>query len=227
VRVADDPYIAKDACEAIDVEYEPLPVVVNRRRRPPRTRRSSGRQGNQDGNLIYNWEVGTPRAPTGLRGGGPGLAAPAALPEVAPSRSSAAAPSRLQPVHVEAHRLHDDQAPHIIRAAVALVAELPEHMIDHLPDIAALRNKVPSIRLRLLDPGLHPAGAPVKWIETRRGPDLHRLRADVYLDGELALRRDGKILGMRMRTLADHGAFFADASQQVQDRPDALNVRLL
>src|SRR6202040_230122 len=27
--IADDPYIAKDACEAIDVEYEPLPVIVN------------------------------------------------------------------------------------------------------------------------------------------------------------------------------------------------------
>ena len=29
--VADDPYIAKDACEAIDVDYEPLPVIVNPR----------------------------------------------------------------------------------------------------------------------------------------------------------------------------------------------------
>ena len=27
--IADDPYIAKDACEAIVVDYEPLPVVVN------------------------------------------------------------------------------------------------------------------------------------------------------------------------------------------------------
>src|ERR1700756_5361253 len=27
--IADDPYIAKDACEAIDVEYEPLPVIIN------------------------------------------------------------------------------------------------------------------------------------------------------------------------------------------------------
>src|SRR6202451_2838097 len=27
--IADDPYIAKDACEAIEVEYEPLPVIVN------------------------------------------------------------------------------------------------------------------------------------------------------------------------------------------------------
>ena len=27
--VADDPYIAKDACEAIVVDYEPLPAIVN------------------------------------------------------------------------------------------------------------------------------------------------------------------------------------------------------
>ena len=27
--VADDPYIAKDACELIDVEYDPLPAIVN------------------------------------------------------------------------------------------------------------------------------------------------------------------------------------------------------
>src|ERR1700675_892290 len=27
--IANDPYIAKDACEAIDVEYEPLPAIVN------------------------------------------------------------------------------------------------------------------------------------------------------------------------------------------------------
>src|SRR3954447_10243130 len=27
--IADAPYIAKDACEAIEVDYEPLPVIVN------------------------------------------------------------------------------------------------------------------------------------------------------------------------------------------------------
>src|SRR5258708_6658938 len=27
--IADDPYIAKDACEAIDVEYEPLPAILS------------------------------------------------------------------------------------------------------------------------------------------------------------------------------------------------------
>src|SRR6187549_2270038 len=57
--IADDPYIAKDACEAIDVEYEPLPAIVN-----PEQALAEGapvirddKEG-QDTNVIYNWEVG-------------------------------------------------------------------------------------------------------------------------------------------------------------------------
>src|SRR5438094_9481110 len=57
--IADDPYIAKDACEAIDVEYEPLPVIVN-----PEQSLADGApvirddKENQPDNVIYNWEVG-------------------------------------------------------------------------------------------------------------------------------------------------------------------------
>src|SRR5579883_2806707 len=57
--IADDPYIAKDACEAIDVEYEPLPVIVN-----PEQALADGApvirddKENQAGNVIYDWEVG-------------------------------------------------------------------------------------------------------------------------------------------------------------------------
>ena len=53
---------------------------------------------------------------------------------------------------------------------------------------------------------------PVKWIEDRTGNLISTgFARDVYLDGELALRKDGKILGVRMHTDADHGAFFSDA----------------
>src|SRR5690349_15041239 len=57
--VADDPYIAKDACEAIEVEYEPLPVIVN-----PEQAMAHGApvirddKSGQADNVIYNWEVG-------------------------------------------------------------------------------------------------------------------------------------------------------------------------
>src|SRR6185312_9452292 len=55
--IADDPYIAKDACEAIDVDYEPLPVIVN-----PMQAVAEGApvirddKANQADNVIYNWE---------------------------------------------------------------------------------------------------------------------------------------------------------------------------
>ena len=53
---------------------------------------------------------------------------------------------------------------------------------------------------------------PVKWIEDRTGNLISTgFARDVYLDGELALRKDGKILGVRMHTDSDHGAFFSDA----------------
>src|SRR6202451_3875495 len=57
--IADDPYIAKDACEAIDVDYEPLPVIVN----PWQAQAADAPvirddKDGQDGNVIYDWEVG-------------------------------------------------------------------------------------------------------------------------------------------------------------------------
>ena len=107
------------------------------------------------------------------------------------------------------------QAPHIIRAAVALVAELPEHMIRIVsPDLGGgFGNKVPvypgyvmSILASIL------LERPVKWIEDKTGNLISTgFGRDIYLKGELALRKDGKILGVRMHTDADHGAFFSDA----------------
>src|ERR1700761_8458926 len=53
------PYIAKDACEAIVVDYEPLPPIVN-----PWQAVAEGApiirddKENQADNICYNWEVG-------------------------------------------------------------------------------------------------------------------------------------------------------------------------
>src|SRR3954454_2489396 len=57
--IADDPYIAKDACEAIDIEYEPLPPIVN-----PMQAQADGApvirddKENQQDNVAFDWEVG-------------------------------------------------------------------------------------------------------------------------------------------------------------------------
>ncbi|MGH9070958.1 MAG: xanthine dehydrogenase family protein molybdopterin-binding subunit, partial [Acidimicrobiales bacterium] len=57
--IADDPYIARDGCDAIIVDYEPLPPIVN-----PTQAKAEGApiirddKVGQDDNICMNWEVG-------------------------------------------------------------------------------------------------------------------------------------------------------------------------
>ena len=233
--IADDPYIARDACDAIDVEYEPLPPIVN-----PIQALAEGapvirddKEG-QAGNVIYDWEVGdaegTERAfaqadvVSKLQ-----LHYPRSHPSPIECCGSIAdfdrATSKLT-VYMTT------QAPHIIRAAVALVAELPEHMIRIVsPDIGGgFGNKVPvypgyvcSILASIL------LERPVKWIEDKSGqPDLHPLRP-----GHLPGRGDGAAPGRQDPRGADAHrrrpwrVLLRRAAEQVQDRPAALGVRRL
>ncbi len=130
--VADDPYIAKDACEAIVVEYEPLPVIVN-----PQQAQAPGApvirddKENQPDNVIFDWEVGD-------REGTDRAFAQADHVSEIEMHYPRSHPSPIETCGAIADFdratskltvYMTTQAPHIIRAAVALVAELPEHMI--------------------------------------------------------------------------------------------------
>ena len=216
--IADDPYIAKDGCAAIVVEYELLPAIVN----PEQALGSDAPtirddKQNQLDNVIFDWEVGD-KSGTDAAFDQADLVSkiemhyPRSHPSPIETCGSIAdfdrATSKLT-VYMTS------QAPHIIRAAVAMVAELPEHMIRIVsPDIGGgFGNKVPvypgyvaSILASIL------LERPVKWIEDKSGNLISTgFARDVYLKGELALRNDGKILGVRMNTTSDHGAFFSDA----------------
>ncbi|MCW2694321.1 MAG: xanthine dehydrogenase, molybdenum binding subunit apoprotein [Mycobacterium sp.] len=216
--VADDPYAAQDACDAIVVDYEPLPVIVNPTQAvAPDAPIIRDDKENQHDNVVFDWEVGD-RAGTDRafeqadRVSSIDLHYPRSHPSPMESCGSIAdfnrSTSKLT-VYLTT------QAPHIIRAAVAMVAELPEHMIRIVsPDLGGgFGNKVPvypgyvmSILASIL------LERPVKWIESKSGNLISTgFGRDVYLHGELALRNDGKILGVRMHTTSDHGAFFADA----------------
>ena len=216
--VADDPYIAKDAVQAIVVDYEPLPPIVN-----PSQSLADGApvirddKENQPNNVIYDWEVGDKEGTDRAFADADQVSEielfyPRSHPAPIETCGSIAdfdrSTSKLT-VYMTT------QAPHIVRAAVALVAELPEQMIRVIsPDIGGgFGNKVPvypgyviSILASIL------LERPVKWIEDRTGNLISTgFARDVYLKGQLALRNDGKILGVRMNTVADHGAFFSDA----------------
>ena len=107
------------------------------------------------------------------------------------------------------------QAPHAHRTLFALVAGIPEQNIRVVsPDIGGgFGNKVP------IYPGYVCAvvasltlGVPVKWIETRsENLQSTGFARDYHMTAELAADKDGKIKAMRVKTLADHGAFNAAA----------------
>jgi len=107
------------------------------------------------------------------------------------------------------------QAPHAIRTVFALVAGLPEEKIRIVsPDIGGgFGNKVP------VYPGYVVAtaaslllGRPVKWIEDRTENLISTgFARDFHMHGELALKADGTMTGLRVSLLADEGAFHADA----------------
>src|SRR6201991_2147375 len=228
VVVADDPYIAKDGCEAIVVEYEPLPPIVSpeQAQAPGAPLIRDDKEGQTD-NTCYRWEVGDRESTESAfaeedHGSRLKLHYPRSHPSPIECCGSIA---DFNPATQKLTVYMTTQAPHIIRAAVALVAELPEHMIRIVsPDIGGgFGNKVPvypgyvaSILASIL------LGRPVKWIEDKSGNlSSTGFGRDMYLDSEMALRADGKILAVRLRADTDQGAFFADA------QPSKFKVGLL
>ena len=231
--IADDPYLAKDGCEAIRVEYEPLPVIVN----PTQAMAADAPiirddKENQPDNTCFTWEVGDKEA-TDRAFAEADVVSKLKLhyPRSHPSPMECC--GSIADFNRSTQKLTvymTTQAPHIIRAAVALVAELPEHMIRIVsPDLGGgFGNKVPGLPgLRDVDPGLDPHRAAG---EVDRGPlgqpDLDRLRPR-----RLPRRRAGAAQGRQdprrpdAHRLRPRRLLLRRPAQQVQDRADALGVR--
>ena len=108
------------------------------------------------------------------------------------------------------------QAPHAHRTIYALVSGIPEHKIRVVsPDIGGgFGNKVP------IYPGYVCAivaslvtGEPVKWMEDRSENLMSTgFARDYIMVGEIAATSEGKILAIRTKVLADHGAFNGTAA---------------
>jgi len=107
------------------------------------------------------------------------------------------------------------QAPHAHRTLFAIVGGIPENNIRVIsPDIGGgFGNKVP------IYPGYVCAvvaslttGRPVKWIETRsENLQSTGFARDYHMTAEMSATADGRIKALRVKTLADHGAFNAAA----------------
>ena len=215
--VAESAYIAKDALELIDVDYEPLPAITT----PQRALEDDApvirdEKEGQTSNLIYDWEAGDKAATDrAFAEADKVVALDTHYPRCHPSPlECCGCVADVNPATGKATIYMTSQAPHAIRTLFALVAGLPEQNIRVIsPDIGGgFGNKVP------IYPGYVVAtaaslllGRPVKWIEDRTGNLISTgFARDYHMHGELAVK-DGRITGLRTSLVADEGAFFADA----------------
>ncbi|MFE0632067.1 aerobic carbon-monoxide dehydrogenase large subunit [Streptomyces sp. NPDC058864] len=216
--VAEDHYAARDAIELIDVDYEPLDPVVDARRAldPAAPVIRDDLEGRTD-NHIFDWEAGDRAATDAVFSEADVVVEQTMLyPRVHPAPlETCGAVASMDPVDGKLTLWTTTQAPHAHRTLYAMVAGLPEHKIRVIsPDIGGgFGNKV----------GIYPGyvcavvgsivtGKPVKWVEDRSENLMSTSFArDYHMTGQIAATREGRILGVRVKVLADHGAFNSTA----------------
>src|SRR6266571_5050986 len=212
--VARDRYSARDALELINVEYERPPAVIDARKALDQDAEliRDDLAGQAD-NRIFDWSAGDRAATDEMFAAADVVVSQDMLyPRVHPAPlETCGAVADMDQVSGRLTIWCTTQAPHAHRTLYALVTGLPEHKIRVIsPDIGGgFGNKVPIYPGYLCAiAGSMITGRPVKWVEDRSENLMSTSFArDYHMRGEIAATRDGKILGLRARVLADHGAF--------------------
>ncbi len=213
--VATDRYIAADAIEALEIDYEPMKPVIDpfKALDPDMPVLRTDKEGKTD-NHIWHWETGEKDAT-----------------EQAFAEADVVVRERvyIPRIHVASIETcgcvasYDkgegkmtiwitSQAPHAVRTVFALVAGhigLSEERLRVIsPDIGGgFGGKVPVYPGYVITTAASfLLGKPVKWIEDRsENLQADSFARDYHMDVELAATKEGQMTGLRIKTLADHG----------------------
>ncbi|HEX9549648.1 MAG TPA: aerobic carbon-monoxide dehydrogenase large subunit [Candidatus Limnocylindrales bacterium] len=223
--IATSRYAAADGVAAVLVDYEPLPVVVDpyKALEPGAPVLRPDRGEDLQTNRIWHWESGDrDRTDAALAGSAMVVKEHIYLPRIhVASIETCGCVADWDAVngHLTLHMT--SQAPHVIRTVVAIIAAgvglpIPEHQIRvKTHDIGGgFGGKVPAY------PGYVLAvaasfliGKPVKWIEDRsENLQADSFARDYHIDAELGVSAEGRITAVKATTIADHGAFDAQAA---------------
>jgi carbon-monoxide dehydrogenase large subunit len=210
VVVAADPYTARDAVDLIEVDYESLPVVSDPEK--ALVKDSPLAHPELGTNLAYTWKLGTGDID-------------AAFKQADRVIKQRIIHQRLTPMAIEPRgciaSYHagegtltlwtSTQIPHLVRTLLPGMINVPENKIRIVaPEVGggfgsklnlyAEEALCSHLAMRL--------GAPVKWIETRRENASATIHGrDQIGDYEVAVKKDGRLLGIRSHTIADLGSY--------------------
>ena len=227
VVVAEDRYIAADAVDMVEVEYEPLPVITDPHTsldddavviREDRVGMVESEHGAIDHhNHIFTWDKGDEAATDqAFNDADVVVKEKMYYHRVHPSpMETCGCVASFDPVMGQLTVYITSQAPHIVRTVVSKLSGIAESKIRIISsDIGGgFGNKV----------GIYPGyvtaivasivlGRPVKWVEDRiENLTTTSFARDYHMEGEIAADKNGIIKGLKVNVLADHGAFDACA----------------
>jgi carbon-monoxide dehydrogenase large subunit len=210
VVVADSRAHAKDALEAVDVDYDELPVVTDMKEAlkegAPVIHESLG------DNEAYVWSLASgevdrvfSEAPVVVR---ERYYHPRLVPNAIEPRGVVVQPN----IPMGEYTVWSaTQIPHILKVLLALTLDIPETKIRVIaPDVGGgFGSKLNVYAEECLAVALaRRLGVPVKWVEERSEGYLATIHGrDVVQEMEVAATEEGKLLGVRANLHADFGAY--------------------
>lgn len=210
VVIATDRYVARDGAEAVEVDYEPLAAVAD-----PEKALADGAPA-----VHPEWPDNT--AFTYTQKGGDADAAFAEADVIVRERIVS---QRLVPMAMEGRAVLADyksgdqaltiytssQIPHLCRTLVAMILAVPEHKLRIVaPEMGGGFGSKLNVYAEeaLMGFVAMQTGKPVKWIESRRENFTCTIHGRGHVDYyELAAKKDGTILGLRLKIIQDLGAY--------------------
>lgn len=215
VVVAESRHQAQDAVEFIDVDYEPLPVVVD----PQQALQENAPQlhGDAPGNQAFHWIASGGDVDEAFRN-----------PEVVVRErivQQRLIPNAMEPRSALAQWVNasgeltvwsTSQNPHIVRFLLSVVTGLAEHKIRVIaPEVGGgFGSKIPFYADEAITVFCAmKLGRPVKWTETRSENYQATIHGRDHIEEvEMAATEDGKITGIRGRVYAGMGAYLSTAA---------------
>jgi len=209
--VAEDKYIAQDALDLVEVDYDPLDAVT------------SSEDALAEGAPILHEQFGTNQAFTWSLAGGNIDAALAEADKVVKQKfvHQRLAPNAIEPRGVLANYEAGDgqltlwsstQIPHLLRTQLSVMLGMAENRVRVIaPEVGGGFGSKLNVYAEegLLGYISRELNRPVKWIEGRRENMMHTIHGrDQTGDVEVAVKNDGTITGLKYTVMADVGAYY-------------------
>ncbi len=214
IVLAESPYIAEDAVEAIQVDYEPLPAAIGARKATepgaPQVHRGV------DNNTCFVWELGDKEAHEKAFAEADHIVELDLINQrlIATAMEPRAAVAQWNAFTEEMTLWTTSQNPNLIRWVMgAFTLKIPEHKLRLIsPDVGGgFGSKIPHYPEEVLVPwSARKIGRPVKWVAARSESAMSDTQGrDHVTRARLALKNDGTITGIGVETWADMGAYLS------------------